>query len=172
MKNEATGSRDEQIRKVADLIGEVTFAMLTTVEPDGTLRSRPMAVQQSEFDGDLWFFTRDDSAKVEEVRREQRVNVAFAKPSDQTYVSISGRATVVDDRQKAEELWSPAYKAWFPDGLDDPHLTLLKVEVDQAEYWDSPSSVIVYAIGLAKAVLQGTSYPDAASSSEHERVDL
>ncbi len=82
---------------------------------------------------------------------------------------MAGTAEVVDDRQKAEDLWSEPLKAWFPDGLDDPHLRLIHVDVDRAEYWDSPSSPIVYAIGYAKAVLTGER---ADSLGENEQVDL
>ena len=133
-------TRDEAIAKLAALIKDIRIAMLTTVAEDGSLHSRPMAMQQVEFDGDLWFFTGQDSPKVHEIEHEFHVNVAFADPSAQEYISVSGRARLVQDRSKAEELWNPAFKAWFPQGLDDSQLALLKVEVDHAEYWDAPSS--------------------------------
>jgi general stress protein 26 len=132
--------RADAIKTLGALIKDIKFAMLTTVEDDGSLRSRPMATQQAEFDGDLWFFTGASSAKVGEVQRDRQVNVSYADTDGQRYVSVSGTAQLVRDRAKIKELWNPIFKAWFPDGLDDPDLALLKVAVERAEFWDSPSS--------------------------------
>lgn len=147
--------RQDNIKKLHDLIKDIRFAMLTTVEDDGTLRSRPMATQEFEFDGDLWFFTSADAAKVKEAQHDRHVNVSYSDPHNQKYVSVSGKAELVSDRAKIEELWNPLFKAWFPDGLDDPNLALLKVNVDKAEYWDSPSSKVVRLLGFAKALATG-----------------
>ena len=161
-------TRAEQIKKLAELIGDIEFAMLTTVDTDGSLRSRPMAVQPREFDGDLWFFTKASTPKVEEVEREEEVNVSFSRPDKQHYVSVSGKAQVVRDRAKIEELWSPELKAWFPEGSDDPDLALLRVRAVKAEYWDGRSSLVSHVIGLVKAVATGTSY----DPGENEKVRL
>lgn len=150
-----TNSNENINKKLHDLIKDIRFAMLTTVEEDGTLRSRPMATQEFEFDGDLWFFTAAHAPKVDEVQHNQHVNVSYAEPKDQKYVSVSGTAQLVRDRAKIEELWNPLFKAWFPQGLDDPELALLKVSVEKAEYWDSPSSKVVRLVGFAKALLTG-----------------
>lgn len=160
--------RDEQIKKLAEMVKDIEFAMLTTVEPDGSLRSRPMATQKIEFDGDLWFFTRASSPKVDDVEHEQNVNASFARPEGQQYVSVSGKARLVRDRAKIEELWNPAYKAWFPEGLDDPDLALLKVSAEKAEYWDGNSSVVAHLVGFVKAVATGTAY----HGGENEKIDL
>jgi general stress protein 26 len=127
-----------------------------------------MATTKVEFDGDLWFFTKKDSPKVDEIEREHEVCCAYSRPDKQHYVSMSGKARLTRDRAKMEELWNPAYKAWFPDGLDDPQVSLLKVEVTQAEYWDTPNSTVVHLIGLAKAALTGESY----QPGENEKVNL
>lgn len=161
-------SREEAIQKLNELIEEIDIAMLTTVEEDGTLRSRPMVTQRSKFDGDLWFFTAVSSSKVAEVMHDRHVNLSYADPKSQNYVSISGRASLVQDRKKMEELWNPAYKAWFPKGLEDPDLALLRVTAEQAEYWDSPSSAVVHAVGLVKAVVTGR----RAQGGENEKIDL
>jgi general stress protein 26 len=141
----------ENVEKLRELIKDVDFAMLTTVDVDGSLRSRPMSTQEAEFDGDLWFFTSTDTGKVDDIERENRVNVAYAKPDKHLYVSISGTAHLVKDWAKMEELWSPVYKAYFPKGLDDPALSLLKVEVEKAEYWES-YGLIPTVIGFVKAM--------------------
>jgi general stress protein 26 len=166
MKNEA--ERNESIKKLAELIKDIQFSMLTTVEADGSLRSRPMATQQTEFDGDLWFFTGVSSHKVHDIENNPQVNVAFSNPQDQSYVSIKGRAYLVRDQQKAKDLWNPFYRTWFPDGLDDPDLALLKIETEGAEYWDSPSSAVVHLFGLAKALATG----QRPQPGDNEKLDL
>jgi general stress protein 26 len=160
--------RTEAVEKLGQLIKDINVAMLTTAMPDGTLRSRPMMTQQTEFDGDLWFFTGASSPKVHEIEDDQHVNLSYAAPDDNRYVSVSGRATVVRDRQKTEELWKPMYKAWFPEGLDDPDLSLLKVDVEQAEYWDTSSNTFVHLVGFAKAVATGERY----EPGDNEKINL
>lgn len=155
------------VEKLKEMLEGIDFCMLTTID-GGQLRSRPMSTQQFEFDGDLWFFTRDNTHKADEVAKDPRVNVAYSKPDDNRYVSVSGTAEIVKDRAKMEELWSPILKAWFPDGLEDPHICLLKVGVEQAEYWDAPSSTIVQLFGMAKALATGTEM----SYGENKKINL
>lgn len=159
---------NDAIARLAKMIKGIRIAMMTTTGRDGILHSRPMATQQADFDGDLWFFTDSESGKVYEIDRENHVNINYADPGDNRYVSVSGRASVVRDREKVRELWSPIHKAWFPNGPDDPNLTLLKVGVDQAEYWDGPSSTMVQIIGFAKAALTGQRY----IPGDHDKLDL
>ncbi|HEX5707470.1 MAG TPA: pyridoxamine 5'-phosphate oxidase family protein [Pyrinomonadaceae bacterium] len=161
-------SRDEAIKKLGELIRDIEFAMLTTVEDDGSLRARPMQTQGAEFDGTLWFFTHAREAKVEEVERDARVGVAYAKPEANRYVSVSGTGRIVRDRAKIEELWNPALKAWFPEGQNDPNIALIEVTVDHAEYWDAPSSNFVQLAGFVKAVATGEEY----RPGENEKLDL
>ena len=160
--------RQEAIEKLQSLLEDIDFAMLTTIDTDGVLRSRPMSTQKAEFDGTLWFFTSDKTHKVDEIERESRVNASYAKPDDNVYVSVSGKASISKDRQKMEELWNPILKAWFPDGLDQPDLCLLKVDVEQAEYWDSPSSTLVQIYGFVKSVVTGK----PARGGENEKISL
>ena len=160
-------SRQESIEKLNGLIKDVEIAMLTTLD-GGVLRSRPMQTQDADFDGDLWFFTNSDTHKTEEIEKDNRVNAAYSSPTRNTYVSVSGTASLVSDREKIEELWNPILKAWFPKGLDDPTLILLKVSVEQAEYWDSTSSAVVKMVGFVKALVTGT----PAGGGDHGKVNL
>jgi general stress protein 26 len=163
-------TQQDEIKKLGELIKDVKIAMLTTVDQDGSLHSRPMATQQTPFDGDLWFFTDGRSAKIDEVQNEERVNVSYANPDDSQYVSVSGTAVLIRDREKAKQLWNPILKAWFPEGLEDPNLALLKVSVEKAEYWDTPSGKMVQAIGFVKALATGKRYE--ADQGEHSKVEL
>src|SRR3954462_15800871 len=104
-----TGSPPEygdDIKRLWGMIKDIGVTLMTTADDDGTLRSRPMVAQQSEFDGDLWFFTWIDSPKVDEVKEHRQVNLSYADPNSQNYVSISGTAQIVRDKQKVHELWS------------------------------------------------------------------
>jgi len=151
-----TMNRDEGIAKIRELIREIEFCMLTTVDDEGRLHSRPMAASNpGEFDGDLWFFTYGRSHKGYEVGQNRQVNCAFAHPGRQSYVSASGKASLVRDRDEIRRRWKAPYAAWFPDGVDEPDLALLRVDVETAEYWDSPSSVVAHAIALVKTQVLG-----------------
>ena len=146
--------RNESIEKLKGFLEGIDFAMLTTFA-DGKLHSRPMSTQELDENGDLWFFTSDDSRKIGEIEADRRINVAYSDPDGNTYVSVFGTAEVVKDHVKIEELWSPIYKAWFPEGIDDPKVCLLKISVEDAEYWDSSSSKIVQLVGFVQALVTG-----------------
>jgi len=160
-------NRHEAIKKLKDLVEGIDFCMLTTLD-GGVLRSRPMSTQQFEFEGTLWFFTSDSTHKVEDIEADNRVNVAYSDAGSDRYVSVSGRAEINRDRAKIEELWSPVLKAWFPEGIDDPHLCLLKIDVEQAEYWDTPSGKIVQLYGFVKALITG----QEMNAGENEKISL
>ena len=156
------------VQKLAKLIRGIKVAMLTTVCSDGTLRSRPMATHDADFDGELWFFTRADAPKVDEVQKRRQVNASYVSHQDQHYVSVSGTAELVRDKAKIKEFWNPILRAWFPKGLDDPELALLRVDVTKAEYWDAPSSTFVHLVGFVKAVATGQTY----APGENKKLDL
>lgn len=160
-------NRDEAIEKIKELTEGIDFCMLTTND-GGVLRSRPMSTQQTDFDGDLWFFTSEDTHKVEEIEKDDRVAVAYSNPGKNTFVSISGKGSISKDKAKMEELWSPVLKAWFPEGLNDPKLCLLKVESDQAEYWEGSSSTLVQLFGMVKAIATG----QEADYGENKKLQL
>ena len=155
-ENEAQSSMDGNIKKIGDLIKDIDFAMLTTTDENGKLQSRPMQTQKVEFNGDIYFFTYDNSRKAQQVARHPQVNLAYAAPNKQDYISIAGVAEISHDKEKMKELWQPQLKAWFPQELDTPNIVLLKISVESAEFWDAPSSTIAHAIGLVKSTLTGT----------------
>jgi len=147
----------EAAEKLWQMIREMRITMMTTLNDNGMLHSRPMGtLPHAGFDNaTLWFFTDATSEKAEEIERHWRVNLAYADTGNQNYVSVSGVAEMVRDRDKIRHLWRDILTTWFPKGPDDPNLALIKVTVDQAEYWDSPSSAMVWAYGYAKAKLTG-----------------
>jgi general stress protein 26 len=136
-------------------IKDIKIAMLTTVDDQGDLRSRPMATLEVGDDGDLWFFTRVDAPKVEETERDHRVNVSYAAPNSNRYVSVSGRAELVYDRARIDKLWRPEFRLYFPEGRDDPSIVLLRVTPFAAEYWCAPTTAVGRALHYLKTLLAG-----------------
>ncbi|GEO15540.1 hypothetical protein MAE02_32360 [Microvirga aerophila] len=162
------GHDDPNAKKLYELIKDVKIAMMTTVDTDGTLHSRPMYSQDTDEHGDLWFFTQIQSPKITEVSRDNEVNLAYADPSSQNYVSVSGKAEIVRDKAKIHEKWSEPLRAWFPNGVDDPQIALIRVHPVKGEYWDSPSSTIVHLYGYVKAAITG----EQPHPGDQAKVDL
>jgi len=161
------------IDKLKKLIHETKFCMLTTQDKEGGLRSRPMGVSGDlECEDDkcavVTFFTYKDSAKCSEMDAHgQQVNLSFSDPKSQNFVSISGRGHISQDRAEMEKRWSPVMKAWFPNGLDTPGCSLLKVVIDKAEYWDNLSSTMAHAFAFVKSQLTGQ-----IGGGEHQSVQF
>jgi general stress protein 26 len=156
--------------RLRELIEHIETAQLVTMDTDGVMRSRPMATQKLDEDAELWFFTNDYSAMVDNVLVHPEVCVAYADPANNSYVSVSGKAELVRDAQKIRHLWRPALAAWFPQGVDDPDLALLRVDVISAQYWDATSSKLVQLFGMIKAMATGKSA--AGAMGENEKVDV
>ena len=149
-------TQESDYEKLREMIKDIDLCMLTTVDESDDLHSRPMSLNGDvDEQGNLWFFTSSNSHKASEIERTPNVNVSFIDTDQQHYVSISGDAELVKDKQKIKELWKPVLKAWFPDGPDQPDVALLKVKVKKAEYWDTPSSTIAQAISFVSAIFTG-----------------
>ena len=119
--------RHEAIDHLSKLICDIPVAMLTTSAPDHTLRGRPMVNVNTKFDGDLWFFTHDEDPNKATFRRTQTLTSVSPEPGQHRYVSASGNGSVVKDQKRNELLWTSDCEPWFPDGLDDPKLALIKL---------------------------------------------
>lgn len=156
--------------KMRELLKGISIAMLTTITEDGSMRSRPMAIQQFDADNNIWMLTDCWAPKVNEVNRHHQVCLSFMEAGSQKYVSVSGTACEIKDPHKVHELWNPALKAWFPKGPDDRNIGIIKVTPTFAEYWDAPSGAIVELIGLAKAVVKGERYE--GEGAEHGKIKL
>ncbi|QDY89677.1 pyridoxamine 5'-phosphate oxidase [Arthrobacter sp. UKPF54-2] len=135
----------QDISKVTEIINDSRIGMFTTINEKGALVSRPLAVQDVEADGDMWFFTSSGTSQVAHIGANPTVNVSFGRRTE--WVSVAGTAEVVTDRQEIRDRWNQAVEAWFPDGPETPEAVLLHVDSDSAEYWTSPG-------GTAATVLQ------------------
>lgn len=132
-----------ELKHIAELIEDIATSMLTTIEADGSLASRPMYALEMDASGAIWFFTDTRSSKVEHL---SVVNLAFTDLDDSTYVSLSGHGEITTDRSQIERLWSSFARPWFPDGVDSPTLALLKFVPHSADYWDAPNSKMVRVV--------------------------
>lgn len=160
---------ESSIKDLRDKIESIRFGMLTTLNHDQSLSSRPMTQQHLDDNGVLWFFIADDSQLAHDIISHAKINVTFANPADDIYVTVSGDADVVKNRQKAAELWNPAVSVWFPRGLDDPHLGLVKFTIHCAEYWDVHTNKMKRLFAMAKAAIVGEPPKDI---SRHEKIDF
>ena len=159
-ENDQLLTREDRVKYIREKIKDIRVAMLTTVAASGTLHSRPMHTTEVDLNADVWFFTSESSEKMQAIFHDGRVLLSYANPSANTYVNLRGKAQQVDDPAMKERLFNPAVKAWFPKGLDDPDLTLLKVAIDEAEYWDSSSSSLVVGMNMLKAIVTGKEYDE------------
>ena len=150
------------------MVKDIRFGMVTTLDEDGSLTARPMTTVQKEFSGTLWFFTSKSAPGTEAIRSHPTVGVHYSEPKDDSYVSLSGDATIEHDRGRMEALWVPQVKAYFPGGLDDPDLVLMRIDVHKAEYWDVTESKPVQLFKMAKAAMSG----EKAKLGEHKTVAL
>ena len=143
--------------KLSDLIKDIRFAMFTTHKRDGGhLHSRPMTTQNKHIDDDaLWFFMSRSGDPVAEFEGDDQVNVSYADPGADTYVSVSGIAEVVEDPMKKQALWNQAAQAWFKGGVDDPDLALVRVRIEHADWWDVKENKLVQLYKQAEAALSG-----------------
>ena len=156
--------------KFYDLLEDFDSAMLVTSTSEGELRARPMSLGKPNDDGGLYFATSKTSGKNFEVQLDS--DVALTMQSGSKYLSLSGKARVVDDQAKINECYSSAWKVWFPEGRDDPDLTLLRVEPIEGEYWDqSGAKKLEFLWEAGKAVLQGEKL-EGDELSGHAKVKL
>ena len=147
------GSKDELLA----LLDEFDTAMLVGLEPDGTLRARPMGLQHDRLaDCDLWFVTADDTAKTDEIERHQQVNVCCLRTRDRAYVSLSARATIDRNPHEVRRLWQPSWKLWFGDEQpEDGGIVLIKLRITRAEYWEPEGGRLRVLYAMAKAYVEG-----------------
>ena len=162
MKNE------KNIEILKTKIEEVRICLFTTISEKDEFSSRPMATAKVEDDGNIWFFTNEYSLKSKEISKENQITLGYSSPSDNTYITVNGKAELVDDRLRKEAYFSAPVKAWFPDGIDDPRLILVKVTPHTAEYWDGSSSKVVVVFNMLKAIVTGEQY----EGGQHDKINF
>ncbi len=157
-------TEDDDRTKLVELLQDLPIAMFTTFGSGGP-RSVPMARQEVEPDAEMWFITGRDTAHVDELEAHPEVALTFS--SRDSWVALTGRATLVDDEAKLRELWNTFAEAWLPGGPEDPNAALIKVDVERAEYWDTPGGKVASLVSFAKTKLTGDTY-----DADHGTVDV
>ena len=171
MEQHEADQQTPQREKLWSLIKDMKFGMFTTHHENGHLHSRPMTTQNKKIDEDdtLWFFMSRSSDPVADLVAAPEVNVAYAAPDRDAYVSVSGRAAVVEDIDKKRHLWSALSQAWYAGGPEDPDLALVAVAITHAEYWDMKTNKAEQLFKIARAALTGAPPTDLV---EHGRVRM
>jgi general stress protein 26 len=147
-----TNQTNPDLQKLCDLIQDMSICMLTTIDVDHALVSRPMAVLEMDSDGVLWFFTNMNSEKTTAL---SAMNLTFTNESNGTYISLSGCGEINSEVKNIERLWTFFAKPWFPEGVDSTNLVLLKFLPNTAEYWDAPQSKMVRIFAMAASIIAG-----------------
>lgn len=159
-------SNEEALKKMKEAIDSIGVCMMAAIGGDGA--SRPMSAAQCEEDGTIWFFTNKDTDAAQESKADKGMALHFASPAKLNFLCVLGQATLSDDKAKMKELWNPMMKTWFPDGLETPGITLIRVTPESAHYWESNASRIELLYSWAKAQITGT----PADGSEGRSGDL
>jgi general stress protein 26 len=153
---------EKKLDELYEIIKDVEIAMLTTVEPDGSLTSRPMATQKPHDGADLWFMTTLDTHKVDVLSKNPHVNVAYYNEKSREWVSVSGIAKLNRDRDTIHDLYAKDWKAWLADeggdrdgGPDDPRIVLIEVDAREATYMKSNTPRVVALFRVAKGIATG-----------------
>ncbi len=156
----------QSLKKIQKLVGDIKVGMFATITKDLGITSRPMGTQEIDDEGNVWFFTSDESGKLVDIIEHPKVCLSYSSPEKNSFLSLRGIATAVADQEKMKELFSPLTKAWFPKGLEDPTLILIKFHIHEAEYWDGTSNKLVQAFKVGKALVTGERY----ENGEHEKL--
>jgi len=163
----------DAIVQLRDQLQSIRFGMLTSLGDEGDLYSRPMTQQALEEDGSLWFFTSDDHLLAHQLSVNPQINVSFTEPEKNLYISLTGEASLLKDRTRAAQLWNSAVAAWYPEGLDDPHLTLIRFDIAIAEIWDADSNQMQQLFaGPEQAGAAQTAAQAAAQTGHHQRLNF
>lgn len=146
-------TQSEAQQRLKELLEDIDFTMLTTQDADGNLVSRPMSTREVDENGDIWFFLADDSKKAEEAEADSDVGLSYVDRKGMRFASVAGKASVVHDRAKMEQLYTSSLDIWFEKGLDTPDIALLRVTPVESEFWEPKHGKLVMAAGMLKALV-------------------
>jgi general stress protein 26 len=158
----------KNLEKLKELLKGTKTCMLSTYNKDKGIHTRPMAYQEIDQNGTIYFFTNEYSSKIDEISVNNEIDISFTNTDENNYVVLKADAKLFKDKAKMEELFNPMIKVWFPEGLEDPNISLIKADPKSAEYWDSSSSKMVFLFNAAKALITGEAY----NEGEHGKLEL
>jgi general stress protein 26 len=169
MNTEETKLQDrEAIEKFRELVKDVTICMFTTLDENYELTSRPMFTSSVDDEGNVWFFTNEFSEKINEVSKDNLVHLIYSHPVKNIYVDVKGTCSLIIDKKKMEELWDPTLKNWFPEGLEDSKICLVKVATETAHFWNHSASKMGLLFQMIRSITKGDQYKE----TEKGKLDL
>lgn len=154
-------SDQEAIKKFKELVNEVNICMFTTLDEQYALSSRPMITSSVDDEGNVWFFTNEFSEKINELSKDNVVHLIYSHPVKNIYIDVKGSCSLVIDRKKMEELWDNSLKSWFPQGIEDPRLCLVKVSTETAHFWNHSSSKMGLLFHMIRSITKGDKYKES-----------
>lgn len=161
MNTEETRLQDQEaIEKFRDLVNDVTVCMFTTLDENHELASRPMFTSSVDDEGNVWFFTNEFSEKINEVSKDNLVHLIYSHPAKNIYVDVRGTCSLIIDKKKMEELWDPSLKNWFPEGLEDAKICLIKVTTETAHFWNHLASKMGLLFQMIRSITKGDQYKE------------
>jgi general stress protein 26 len=150
------------LEKIKDLVSKAeTCFFCTSQETPGSAGARPMAVQQVDDQGNLWFLSADDSHKNLELTRDARVRLYFQGGKHSDFLLLDGTAVILRDRYRIRELWKPIMKTWFTEGEDDPRITVIQFIPTEGYYWDTKHSIAVAGVKMLIGAATGRTLDDS-----------
>jgi general stress protein 26 len=157
MENTKNLTANEGVEKLKELVEAINICLFSThlKKRDGAI-FRPMSAQEVDAEGNIWFFSGIDSDKNREIQEDNLVQLIFSHPAKSSYLIVDGEAEISTDRKKIEELWSPLVKTWFKEGKDDPNISLIKVNTQNAYYWDTDGNRMINFFKMLASVATGS----------------
>lgn len=149
-------------KKIKELAGKNnTCFFCSDIETGKPVTVRPMSVQKMDEEGNFWFLSSNDSHKNQEIKSDQNVQLLFQGSAHSDFLSIYGTATISTDKGLIKELWEPMLKTWFTEGIDDPRITVIKVETKQGYYWDNKHGDAIAFAKMAVGAALGKTMDDS-----------
>jgi general stress protein 26 len=155
----------DAINKIKALTKAAHICMFTTSLSHQPLSTRPMGTQDTDDDGNIWFFSAGDSKKNEEIAANPKVQLFYSNPGSAEFLTVYGNAIILRDKEKIAQFWNPIAKAWFKEGKEDPNITLIKVSPEEAHYWDTKSNKMVSLLKIFTSVVTGVTMDNGVEGS-------
>lgn len=155
------------IAKLKELVSAADVCMFATALSLRPMPVRPMSTAQVDSDGNLWFLSKESSNKNAEIKIQSHVQLFYSNKSNSEFLSVYGDASVIKDKEKAAEIWTPIAKTWFTKGVDDPELTLIKVQPEEAYYWDTKHGKMVAFLKIITGAITGITMDDGVEGQIH-----
>lgn len=149
MGDVANLTANDAVKKIREIAKDANICMFVTKLTKLPLAGRPMATQEVDDEGNIWFMSDKNSNKDQEIKKDSRVQLFYSHTGNYEYLSIFGTAELINDKKKIAELWTPMAKTWFTEGKDDPAIELIKVTPVDAYYWDTKNNKMVSLIKFA-----------------------